>query len=60
MRFLSQWASLFGALKELGSEGKITSGELIKALDLIEAEVDANLQRPFRPLRKLLLFVANR
>ena len=30
-----------GALKELGSEGKITSGELIKALDLIEAEVDA-------------------
>lgn len=30
-----------GALKELGAEGKITSTELIKALDLIESEVDA-------------------
>ena len=30
-----------GALKDLGAEGKITSTELIKALDLIESEVDA-------------------
>ncbi|AKU43204.1 tapemeasure [Rhodobacter phage RcSpartan] len=30
-----------GALKDLGAEGKITSEQLITALDLIESEVDA-------------------
>ena len=48
-----------GALKELGSEGKITSGELIKALDLIEAEVDANFAKTVSTISQAFVILRN-
>lgn len=48
-----------GALKELGSEGKITSGELIKALDLIEAEVDANFAKTVPTIAQAFVVLRN-
>ena len=47
------------ALKELGSEGKITSGELIKALDLIEAEVDANFAKTVPTIAQAFVVLRN-
>lgn len=48
-----------GALKELGSEGKITSGELIKALDLIEAEVDASFAKTVPTIAQAFVVLRN-
>ena len=48
-----------GALKELGSEGKITSGELVKALDLIEAEVDANFAKTVPTIAQAFVVLRN-
>ena len=48
-----------GALKELGSEGKITSGELIKALDLVQAEVDANFAKTVPTIAQAFVVLRN-
>ena len=48
-----------GALKELGAEGKITSEELIKALDLIENEVDAAFAKTTPTIGQALVVLRN-
>lgn len=48
-----------GALKELGSEGKITSEQLIAALDLIEAEVDASFAKTVPTMAQAFVVLRN-
>lgn len=48
-----------GALKELGSEGKITSEQLIAALDLIESEVDAAFAKTVPTMAQAFVVLRN-
>lgn len=48
-----------GALKDLGAEGKITSGELVKALDLVQAEVDATFEKTVPTISQALVELRN-
>ncbi|QXN71390.1 tape measure protein [Rhodobacter phage RcHartney] len=48
-----------GALKDLGAEGKITSEQLITALDLIESEVDAAFAKTVPTMAQAFVVLRN-